>query len=254
MNTESNIDIQTLALVFAKSLFIGARLNPISMQSLGLAASIQPALKKLVPDAQKRCDILYEHLDNFNCHPYFSTALAGVICNWEQRKLAGEMGSERIKRLKKGFASSLAAIGDMFFWGALKPFSVLIAVAFLFSPYPHIAPIALLLVYNIPHLYLRIRAFSEGAREDERLLKFISRFKLPAMSIHLKRVSLFILGFILGLSIARPMESLYAPDFFLVLAALLAVIPVFIRRGGNSQAIPLFLLLCLVLALFYERF
>ena len=67
----------TLARVFWRCLFLQAAWNRRGMQNLGFAYAIDPALRALYPEPEKRREALRRHPCFFNCHPYTVAAMIG---------------------------------------------------------------------------------------------------------------------------------------------------------------------------------
>ena len=65
------------------------------------------------------------HLQLFNTHPYFSAPIIGSIVRLEEEQ-AEKANLLTPSAIKKSFMASYAAIGDIFFWGALRPFALLL--------------------------------------------------------------------------------------------------------------------------------
>ena len=69
---------RTLARVLWRCLFLQAAWNRRGMQNLGFAYAIDPALRALYPEPERRREALRRHLCFFNCHPYTAAAIAGA--------------------------------------------------------------------------------------------------------------------------------------------------------------------------------
>ena len=112
----------TLARVFWRCLFLQAAWNRRGMQNLGFAYAIDPALRRLYPEEGARVDALRRHLGFFNCHPYMAAAIVGGAIHHEEKVAAGEEPGAQPLMYKQTLQGPLAAIGDGFFWTALRPF------------------------------------------------------------------------------------------------------------------------------------
>jgi len=79
----------------------------------------------------------------------------------------------------------LAAIGDGFFWTALRPFfGALAAVGALAFGWP--AVVAALTIYNAIHLALRMGLFRAGYRQGDAVVGAIARLALPVVADRLR--------------------------------------------------------------------
>ena len=72
-----------------------------------------------------------------------------------------------VPRLKQSLMASYAAIGDIFFWGALRPFASIFAVILIYMGLI-IAPVAFLLIYTPAHFWIRLKGFIEGYRQGKK--------------------------------------------------------------------------------------
>jgi mannose PTS system EIID component len=188
---------RTLAHVFWRCLFLQAAWNRRGMQNLGFAYAIDPALRALYPDPERRKEALRRHLGFFNCHPYTAAAIVGGAIHHEERVASGEEPGQGPQAYKATLQGPLAAIGDGFFWTALRPFFGALAVlgALLFG-WP--AVVAALALYNAIHLALRIRLFRAGYLLGDAIVGEVASLSLPPLA-NLLRVGAAALA---GLSVA----------------------------------------------------
>ncbi len=144
------------------------------MQNLGFLMALDPVLQRTNPaPADYRRSVL-RHLGYFNTHPYMAGFVLGVVAGMEER-LADFPREERkvreagIERLKTSLSASLGAIGDSFFWGALRPacaaWAVLVWI-FLWTlnvPHPIFwGGVFYLAAFNVPALWVRWRGVRLG--------------------------------------------------------------------------------------------
>jgi PTS system mannose-specific IID component len=182
-----------LARVFWRCLFLQAAWNRRGMQNLGFAYAIDPALRALYADPAKRAEALGRHLRFFNCHPYMAAAIIGGAIHHEERVAAGEEPGSGPLQYKQTLQGPLAAVGDGFFWTALRPFFGLLAAAGgLVVGWP--AVVAALLAYNVVHFALRIRLFRAGYAQGDGLVGEIARLELPVVAARLRAVGAVLAG------------------------------------------------------------
>jgi PTS system mannose-specific IID component len=187
--------VSALALwrVFARSLLIMAGFNPRTMQGLGCAYAIAPALEALHPDARGLETALSRHLGFFNTHPYFAAAILGALVRIEERVASGLCPPERVAQLRDALCAPLAAIGDAFFWNALRPACALVAV--LCAPALGLWSVLLFLVlYNAVHLSTRLWLFVAGYRHAEGVVAVIGRARFPVRTLWLRRAAAALAG------------------------------------------------------------
>ncbi|MBD3226126.1 MAG: hypothetical protein GF313_15465, partial [Caldithrix sp.] len=89
---------------------------------------------------------------------------------------------DQIERFKSALYGPLGAVGDQYFWATIKPTAVILAVAgiAIFEPlWLKLIFLALLLIlYNVPHLMVRIKGQYYGYRKGFQIYRdiFIERF------------------------------------------------------------------------------
>ncbi len=196
------LSARTLARVFFRSLFLQATWNRRGMQNLGFAYAIEPALRALYPDRERLEDALRRHLGFFNCHPYMAAAILGGAIYHEERVAAGVEPPESPQNYKQTLQGPLAAIGDGFFWTALRPFfGALGAVGALCLGVPAI--VAVIVIYNLVHLTLRVALFRAGYSRGDALVPLLARMALPVVADRLRTGGAMLAGVAAGLLILR---------------------------------------------------
>ena len=174
-----------LARCFWRGLFLQAAWNRRGMQNLGFAYAIDPALRALYPDPALRAQALSRHLGFFNCHPYAAAAILGGAIHHEEKAAAGREQPDGAAVYKSTLQGPLAAIGDGFFWTALRPFfGALAALGALLFGWP--AVVAALTIYNAIHLAFRIGLFRAGYRQGDAVVGVVARLALPVAADHLR--------------------------------------------------------------------
>jgi len=192
----------TLARVFWRCLFLQAAWNRRGMQNLGFAYAIDPALRALYPDPAAREEALGRHLQFFNCHPYMAAAILGGAIHHEEKVAAGSEPGGQPLRYKQTLQGPLAAVGDGFFWTALRPFfGALAAVGALLFGWPAIA--VALVVYNAIHLALRIRLFRAGYEKGDAVVAEIARLGLLVAADRLRASGAALCGVAAAVFVAR---------------------------------------------------
>lgn len=133
--------------LFGRLLLLQGLLHAKGMQNLGLMHALSPALLRLAgKDGDKQ--LLVKHLDFFNCNPNFTPLVAGGILRLERERAAGgSVSDEDIAFFKRSLSSPLAAMGDLFFLGGLKPLALTLACIFaIYNSF--IGLLTVLLLYN----------------------------------------------------------------------------------------------------------
>ena len=141
--------------------------NYEGMQNVGFAYSILPALRDRYegrPEELSRA--IKRHMEFFNTHPAMAAVILGATVRLEERVAAGETDPRAVGTFKVGLMGSLGAIGDSYFWGALKPMASA-AGAILAFVHPLLGVAALLFLYNLSHLALRSQGFAAGMEGED---------------------------------------------------------------------------------------
>jgi PTS system mannose-specific IID component len=193
---------RTLGRVFWRCLFLQAAWNRRGMQNLGFAYAIEPALHDLYADPAQRLSALERHLGFFNCHPYMAAAILGGAIHHEERVARGEEPGSVPTSYKATLQGPLAAVGDGFFWTALRPFfGTLAALGALLLGWK--AVVAAVAAYNLIHLWLRWRFFRDGYRHGDEVVLDIRDLSLPARADRLRVAAAALCGLAAALVVWR---------------------------------------------------
>jgi PTS system N-acetylgalactosamine-specific IID component len=147
----------------------------------------------------------------------------------------------------------LGAVGDSFFWGALKPLAAAAAVA-AFITGSGFAPFLFLAIFNIWHIGLRVGMLFRGYATGGDAVALMERGHFTKTAKRFKLMSLCILGGVLGLMPNwRPelKPAFRVPGFALALSGMLLtlVLIAIVRRSGSPVKLMLALaVICIALA------
>jgi mannose/fructose/N-acetylgalactosamine-specific phosphotransferase system component IID len=226
--------------------------NYEGMQNVGFAYSILPALKHIYADRpEDLTKAIKRHLEFFNTQPAMGSVILGATVALEERVAAQQEEPRAIGTFKVGLMGSLGAIGDAYFWGALKPLASIVGALLAFV-HPLLGIAALLAIYNFPHLVVRSRGFAAGVAGQERAVEFLkgAGFKLRTED---RKTAAAILGGLYGaVSVGRsiPPDAPWSFSVFYFLgAALLANLFTLMFRKAVSPSELLLLLLIVGLLL-----
>jgi PTS system mannose-specific IID component len=177
-----------------RSLFIQATNNFERMLSLGFLFALWPLIKLIYRTPEARRDAAIRHLSFFNTQPYFANCILGVVAHVELR--GGKNVDAEVSRVKRAMMGALGAIGDDLFWAGLMPAAALTALVFYatFPRYALIGTIYALIVYNVFHLWTRIRLFNVGLRLGPHVTNYLRMLHLPRFAVVVKVVACFLLG------------------------------------------------------------
>jgi PTS system mannose-specific IID component len=230
-----------LARVFLRSLFLQAAWNPRGMQNLGFADAIAPALEELYPDRAARAQAAARHLEFFNCHPYLAAAILGGAVRLEERVASGEAPPQSVSSFKSTLGPPFAALGDGFFWLALRPAAALTAAAT--EPFLGLGCVLVFVVlYNIVHLGARVWLFSAGYARAEGVVGAVAHAHMSSGTPFLKACGAALAGAIAARLVVaagipgRPFQALLVASAIVLAWAALP-------RLGATRAVYIALLL-----------
>jgi PTS system mannose-specific IID component len=216
------------------------------MQNLGFAFSVIPLIKSISKDGIHASQMLSRHLKLFNSHPYLAGPVLGAVVKLEEQTHDGL----DVIELKQTLMGPYAAMGDAFFWGAWRPFSVIGTVVLLMEGLLW-APLVFLMMYNPVPFYVRLKGFIEGYRRGRRGIDFIGGLNLPDLAGKIRWASVLLLA-ILAMQLSQRAGHAYAvvPDLLMGFVFLGVILVCFwmLMRGGSAMTIlygtvALFLLL-----------
>ena len=159
------------------------------MQGLGALFILAPLLRHLYQGEELKLAYA-RHLSYFNTHPYIAPL---ILSGLAQLEINGS-GAEEIAEFRKLFMAPCAAMGDAFFWGGVRPLSSVLAIYFAIQG-SVLAPLVLLLVFNVPHMLVRIVGLGKGCDLGYEVVDFLASCRLPDLAIRLKQGTLLLLGF-----------------------------------------------------------
>lgn len=141
--------------------------NYEKMMAGGFVYAMIPALKKIYPNKEDLAKALKRHLEIFNTTPQISTFILGLAISMEEENAKNpNFPTASINSVKTSLMGPLAGIGDSFFWGTFRIIACGIGI-YLGQKGNLAAPIALLVVYNIPHIlakyYGLVLGYKSGA-------------------------------------------------------------------------------------------
>lgn len=148
---------RTALACLARTLFVNAAVTARGMQLVGQLYVLEPALRHLYPDQAKRAEAASRYLVHSNTHPYMLPFYVGTVLSLESLIAAGSLPGSTVPVVRQTLGSTLSAIGDGFFEGALLPCWALICVSLLLSE--HIVPALLVTVL----LFAALLAFRCGS-------------------------------------------------------------------------------------------
>ena len=189
-----------LVSIFFRSFFIQAVWNFKGLISTGFCYALLPAAKRLTENDSDCSAFLKKHLCFFNAHPYFASYAIGAIIRLEKDFRQGKIKDEaQIERFKNAMIGALGALGDQLFWAAVKPGAILLGLTgialFEDIKFQLISILMTLLIYNVPHLYIRAAGLVKGYGEGYGIVKHLKIEKF----VNVKNLYLFMGATMLGI-------------------------------------------------------
>lgn len=224
-----------VAKAFFRSFLIQSSWNFERMQSLGFFYSVAPAIRVIHKTKEALKEASDRHLEFFNTNPYMAPAIIGATIRMEEDGASGE----EIKDLKSALMGVYGAVGDALFWGSLRPLAAVSGVAFALQGCLW-APLVFLLVYNLPHLFVRAYGMFMGYRLGIGVVNAIIRLDIPNRVKDIKGVTLFTTGVLLSVlfSIAG-IRSGYGSNIWISVLLSLSVFGFYwgLERGIRVEAL-----------------
>lgn len=157
LHTDYNgkITKKDLKKVFWRSIPMEHSWNYERMDNVGYAWALYPVLKKLYPDEKDLAKAMKRHLTLYNMTPYICTFPMGISVAMEEANAEQEdFDTESIGSVKTAMMGPLSGIGDAFFWGTLRVIATSIGCALAIKG-NILGPILFMLIFNVPHYFLR---------------------------------------------------------------------------------------------------
>jgi PTS system mannose-specific IID component len=197
---------------FIRSFFLQSLWNYERIQNIGFVFILHPFFDKIYTLEKERKEALLRHIGYFNTQVYMVGMIVGIVANMEKEiaKLKPAKRSETIAKMNKvknNMSGPLAAIGEPFFYGELRPMlsflSIFIMVMFA-NRQPEfiiLSPIIFILIYNFFHLKIRICFLYEGFKYCTDSVKFLINFKSMSDIVHFGFFVTFLAAFSLYLAV-----------------------------------------------------
>jgi PTS system mannose-specific IID component len=122
-----------------------------------------------------------------------AAAILGGAIHHEEEVAAGREPGAAPLSYKATLQGPLAAVGDGFFWTALRPFfGAVAAVGLLVQGWQSV--VGAILLYNLVHVVLRAWLFRAGYRQGDAVVGIISRLALPRAAERLRAAGVALCG------------------------------------------------------------
>jgi len=222
--------------ILFRSFFIQACWNVERMQNVGFAFALLPLLDFLPGDDDCRKAFLTRHTERFQTNPCLVGPILGSVVRQEEKGTFSQGRDHGAVRLKKVLMGPYAALGDPFFWGAWKPFSMTLGVLLIMNGFLW-GGIFSLLLYNTLHGWVRCGGFFAGYRDGRGGADFLKKRNLPRWTVHAKSaaaVAAALYGGFLFPVTSTPGEPVLQGWMCLPAFGFVALSHVVIRRGLST--------------------
>jgi mannose/fructose/N-acetylgalactosamine-specific phosphotransferase system component IID len=180
MNEITKISFKDKLNVFLRSFLLQAGWNYLRFQGIGFGFVMTGFLRKIYNRAELK-KIMPRYLSVFNTNPFTASFAFGALAKIELEEIKnGGPGQEEWNTAKAFLMSSLASLGDRFFWALLRPFAFTAALLWLFLCCPGIlgpgagaalplwayagALAVYLVLFNAPALIIRWYGLGRGLK------------------------------------------------------------------------------------------
>lgn len=178
---------------------INAAISTRAMQEVGLLFALEPGLRALYPPGTLRQEALARHAGHSNTHPYMMPLYLGIILSLEQQVAEGKLPAAAIGGVSRTLSTTLSAIGDGFFEGAVLPCWSLVCVIFVLCG--HIwAAIGLTVIFVAAMVTFRLGIFFYGLRHGVAALQWLKRLTLIDWAGRIKQMNAIMLALLLGVT------------------------------------------------------
>jgi len=223
--------------IFLRSFFIQSCWNYKSLLSVGFSFALLPVanwLYKNNPDKYKT--FIKRHMGFFNGHPYFIPFALGSVMRLEEDMSKGKGSESQILKFKEALIGPLGALGDQLFWVKIKPavFSFGVLLFFIFKEVSEKLLILaiLIIIYNVPHIAIRIYGLYSGYKEGFSIFKFLKMEKFSKLSIVYTIIGVLSISGIIGWVSANQITY----DFFMMIVFLLSITASYYLKSKLSKS------------------
>jgi len=180
--------------IIYRTLYIQGAWNYERMLGLGFCFCLIPFIKKSFQGSADRINFLKRNLDLFNTHPYMASWIVGATIKLEEQTIFQKKRNKvDIDKFKTRLSELLGAVGDQLFWRQLKPITAMLGL--MVTLYLNIVGLfAFLILFNLPHIFVRINGVFAGYRLGFDVLEKISLKKYNQLLDNLDKVGSLLIG------------------------------------------------------------
>lgn len=203
------------------------------MQSMGFLSDLIAGVGE-----ERRAEIIRTQKGLFNTHPYMVSYIVGATVRAYDE---GRASADDIRRFVNVAQTSFASAGDLLFWRTLRPALLLLAVI-LGVHYGIIGPISFLIIYNLFHLFHRMKGIYDGYNRGWDVIYVLKMRRFKFVRETFEVVGAMLSGLLFSLASVNVQYLLIIP-----LTALFMIM--LVRRYSAVLIIISFLLLVFIIGL-----
>ncbi|MCC8194059.1 MAG: PTS system mannose/fructose/sorbose family transporter subunit IID [Deltaproteobacteria bacterium] len=182
----------TFLLVFLRTYLVGAAFNMRGLQNVGFMYAMDPALAAIHRDPGELRKARNRYARHYNCHPYWTPLVAGMLLHTESEIANGRMSPEVFASIKDTAVNTLSALGDSVFGGTLLVTWALAMASLIISGHAWVALASSAALFVALQLF-KLGIFIAGVRFGLTALFWMRRWGLINWGDRLKIVNAFLL-------------------------------------------------------------
>ena len=186
----------TFLFVFLRTYLVGAAFNMRGLQNVGFMYAVDPALSVIHQNAPALRQARNRYVRHYNCHPYWTPLVAGMLLHTEAEIAKGRLSPEAFATIKDTAINTLSALGDSVFGGTLLVTWALVMAAMIVSGHAGFALVSSILLFLSLQLF-KLATFIAGVRFGLSALFRMRRWNLINWGDRLKVCNVFLLLFFL---------------------------------------------------------
>ncbi len=184
---------------------VNAAMTARGMQQIGVAYVLAPGLRQLHGGDQEALRRAFaRYAAHSNTHAFMLPAYAGILLSLEARIAAGELPESSIKGLRGALATTLSALGDGFFGGALRTTWALCAVCLALRGLPGAAALITAQLVLLLAAF-RTLCFFLCLGRGIAALQWLRKVSLASWTERIKVLNAFLIGLVMWLLMAQNM-------------------------------------------------
>ncbi len=182
----------TLMLVFLRTYLVGAAFNMRGLQNVGFMYVMDPGLAAIHGDAAELRKARNRYARHYNCHPYWTPLVAGMLLHAEAEIAGGRLSPATLGTIKDTAVNTLSALGDSLFGGTLLVTWAL-AMAVMFANGWSEAALAVSLALFAGLQVFKLCTFIAGVRYGLSALFWLRRWDLINWADRMKMINALLL-------------------------------------------------------------